>query len=168
MLFRYTDLSKQKFGRLQPLKKIGTKHDCALWLCGCRCGNYTEKSSGELTRKTKPRTSCGFCQDHIRYPKEYLAWRNMKSRCSSPEDRSYKDYGAKGIEVCVFYREDFLNFLEDVGLAPSPLHTIDRIKSDKNYESGNCRWVTRDIQNLNKSNVHSAFSKLKLRLKTCP
>lgn len=160
---RYNDLSKQKFGRLQPLRKIGTKHDCALWLCGCFCGNYTEKTSGELTRKTKPRTNCGFCLDHEKYPKEYLAWRNMKSRTDNPKDKSYKDYGAKGIKVCIFYREDFFNFLLDVGLAPSLEHTVDRKESNKDYEPGNVRWVTRTIQSLNRDNVHSALSKLKLR-----
>jgi hypothetical protein len=160
---RWNDLSKQKFGRLQPLKKIGTKHDCALWLCGCRCGNYTKKSSGELTRRTAPRTSCGFCQDHIKYPKEYIAWRNMKGRCDNPKDKSYKYYGAKGIKVAEYFREDFFNFLEHVGLAPSSEHTIDRIKSTKNYEPGNIRWATRTIQSLNRDINYTLESRLKLK-----
>lgn len=160
---RYNDLSRQKFGRLQPLRKIGTKHDCALWLCGCLCGNYTEKTSGELTRKTNSRTSCGFCQDHLRYPKEYIAWKNMRRRCSDPKDKSYKDYGAKGITVCVFYKEDFFNFLLDIGLAPTPDHTVDRIKNDIGYEPGNIRWTTRLVQSLNRDNVHTALAKLRLR-----
>jgi hypothetical protein len=88
----------------------------------------------------------------------------MKGRCSNPNDNSFKDYGALGIEVCEYYRLDFFNFLIDVGLAPSAAHTIDRIDSKKNYEPGNLRWVTRDIQNLNKKNVHTAIAKLKLRL----
>lgn len=161
---KYAPLNLKTFGRLKPLQKIGTKHDCALWLCGCRCGNYTEKSSAELTRTKNPRTSCGFCLDHERYPKEYVAWRNIKARCQNPADKSYPDYGAKGIDMCKEWREDFLNFLEYVGLAPGPEYTIDRINSTKNYEPGNVRWATRAIQNLNRCNVWTANAKLKLRL----
>jgi hypothetical protein len=163
---RYIDLRSKQFGRLKPLRHIGTKWDCALWLCGCRCGNYTERCTSELCRTKRPITSCGFCLDHERYPKEYIAWRNMKTRCSNENSKDYKNYGAKGIEVCVFYREDFFNFLEDVGLAPGEEYTIDRKDSAKNYEPGNVRWATRTVQSLNRDNIHSALSKLKLRLLT--
>ena len=161
---RYALLSLKTFGRLKQIEKIGTKHDSALWLCGCRCGNYSEKSSGELTRKKNPRTSCGFCLDHERYPKEYIIWRNIKSRCQNVNDKSYQDYGAKGIDMCREWREDFLNFLEYIGIAPGPDYTLDRIDSTKHYEPGNVRWATREIQNLNKCNVNTLRAKLKLRL----
>lgn len=43
----------------------------------------------------------------------------------------------------------FQAFYEDVGPRPSIAHSIDRIDVDGNYEPGNCRWVTRDVQSQN-------------------
>lgn len=160
---RYKNHTGKRYGRLTPLRKIGTRHDCALWLCGCYCGNYTEKATSEFARSKNPRTSCGYCLDHVRYPKEYIAWRNIKARCTNKDDKSYSEYGAKGIDMCVEWRLDFLDFLLHIGLAPTPDHTIDRIDSTKNYEPGNVRWATRSIQNLNKSNITHLRSLNKLQ-----
>jgi len=158
---KYVNHAGKVFGRLTALRKIGTKHECALWLCGCLCGAYTEKSTGELCRRKDPRTSCGFCQDHLAYPKEYLAWRNMKGRCDNPNDNSYSDYGARGITVCMAWRLEFFDFLIHIGLAPGPEYTVDRIDNNKGYEPGNVRWATRTIQNLNKRNITSVEAKRK-------
>lgn len=40
----------------------------------------------------------------------------------------------------------FKNFYEDMGIRPSATHSIDRINNEGNYESGNCRWATKDEQ----------------------
>lgn len=89
----------------------------------------------------------------MRYSKEYVAWDHMKRRCSNPQDKHYKNYGAKGISVCERWRISFSNFLKDMGKAPSDSHSIDRFP-DKygNYEPGNCRWATMHEQQSNKTN----------------
>jgi hypothetical protein len=66
----------------------------------------------------------------------------MKRRCHTPTDASFPRYGGRGIVVCARWRESFEAFLADVGLRPSPTHSIDRIKSEGNYEPGNVRWAT--------------------------
>jgi len=75
----------------------------------------------------------------------------MHSRCRDVRDRSYPDYGGRGIRVCERWSGEngFVNFLADIGEKPSPEYSIDRIENDGDYEPGNCRWATRTEQNRN-------------------
>lgn len=79
---------------------------------------------------------------------EYRAWHAMNQRCHNPNLPNYKDYGERGIQVCDRWRGDFRNFIEDMGEKPEPkeLYSLDRIDNDGNYEPGNCRWTTMDVQ----------------------
>ena len=76
-------------------------------------------------------------------------WERMKARCHSPTDLSYCDYGGRGITVCDEWRNDFWQYVADIGLPPGPGLTVDRIDNDGNYEPGNVRWATRSQQALN-------------------
>lgn len=73
---------------------------------------------------------------------EYRVWCAIKQRCLNPEAPSWADYGGRGITVCERWLE-FPNFLADMGVRPSPKHSIDRFPdNDGNYQPGNCRWAT--------------------------
>lgn len=92
--------------------------------------------------------------------KEWSAWDHMKRRCGNPNDASYKWHGAKGITVCDRWLHSFENFLQDVGLAPSPKHSLDRFPNQKgNYEPGNVRWATAKEQanNMSSNRIIEAF-----------
>ena len=82
----------------------------------------------------------------------YQTWASMKNRCTNESHRNYDIYGGKGIRVCDRWMR-FKNFLEDMGEKPSPRHTLDRIDSNGDYESANCRWADSFVQGQNTSRV---------------
>ncbi|MBB6446459.1 hypothetical protein [Bacillus benzoevorans] len=80
----------------------------------------------------------------------------MKGRCNNPNDKKYKDYGARGIKVCDRWENSFENFLKDIGKRPSLKYSLDRIDVNGNYEPSNCRWADSVQQARNKrSQTHS-------------
>lgn len=80
---------------------------------------------------------------------EYNVWISMRRRCMCETDKSYPDYGGRGITICRRW-DSFPAFLEDMGKRPSLDHSIDRIDNNAGYYPGNCRWATRSQQQKNK------------------
>lgn len=85
--------------------------------------------------------------------KEYRTWRNVKSRCRRPGDSRYHRYGGRGIQMCDRWADSYVNFLSDMGRAPSKNHSIERIDNDGDYEPSNCKWATNEEQNKNKKST---------------
>lgn len=79
-------------------------------------------------------------------------WYRMVRRCTSASEISYKNYGARGIEVCSEWLDPavYIRYVETVlGPKPGSNYSIDRIDNDGDYRPGNIRWATRSIQNGN-------------------
>jgi len=84
----------------------------------------------------------------------YRVWQSMLDRCLNANCTAYKNYGGRGIKVCDRWRDDFANFLADVGERP-PGRELDRYpNNDGNYEPGNVRWATVEENQNNKRTNH--------------
>ena len=81
---------------------------------------------------------------------EYTAWCNMRSRCYKKTNKAYGNYGGRGIRVCDKWNKSFVAFYEDMGDKPTPDHSLDRVDVNGDYEPGNCRWATAEVQANNK------------------
>lgn len=76
---------------------------------------------------------------------------HMKDRCHNSNSDMYKYYGARGIEVCLEWRNSYNTFKEwALSNGYSEELTIDRIDNNKGYCPANCRWVTMKEQSRNK------------------
>jgi hypothetical protein len=151
------DISDQKFGRLTVLRRDPS--DSRKWICRCDCGTERPFASGRLRAGRSQSCGCLRVESTIRKNKDtakhgksttkaYGVWRAMIQRCTDVNCRSYKNYGGRGITVCARWFT-FENFYEDMGDPPEGLE-IDRENNDGNYEPGNCRWVTRKVNSMNR------------------
>lgn len=84
---------------------------------------------------------------------EYHAWQHMKGRCYRANDSSYPRYGARGIGVCSRWLNSYENFVADVGIRPSPAHSLHRKDNNGNYEPSNVVWATKEEQNRNQTST---------------
>lgn len=148
------DIAGQKFSRLTAVEYVKGSR----WRCLCECGNTHETSTGHLMSGIVRSCGCLVRDTLVKrnsthgHPRDrtYWSWSHMLQRCLNQSDKSYADYGGRGITVCDEWLR-FEAFFADMGDKPPGL-LLDRIDNSCGYYNGNCRWTTRIVQNNNKRN----------------
>lgn len=141
------------FGRLTVMAEAApyqppTGKRQAQWLCACECGEETIVRGSLLRRGISKSCGCLRLEVLARSARThglsshsaFSSWRAMVRRCTDPNDVSYDDYGGRGITVCERWMS-VAKFIADMGERPAGT-TLDRIKNERGYEPGNCRWAT--------------------------
>lgn len=77
--------------------------------------------------------------------KVYQVHSAMKKRCNCPTDKSYANYGGRGITYDPYW-ENFQGFWDDMGGAYEEGLTLDRIDVNGDYCKENCRWIPKARQ----------------------
>lgn len=150
----------EKFNLLTVIEDAGrNSKGRRLVKCKCDCGNTIICILYNLNRNAK---SCGcihhrnkYATKEIRstplYEKIISLWRNIKSRCYNKKNKSYVNYGMRGIEMCEDWRYSFISFYNWCianGFAGNL--ELDRIDNNSGYFPKNCRFVTKSENQRNK------------------
>jgi len=133
-------------------------------ICKCICGKTIEPRFYYVRKKIqkscgcmgKPRLTHGYSKTKL-----YKCYNDMIHRCKFPNDKSYKNYGGRGITVCKEWSEDFLTFrfqmrkkyLNAKRKYKGERITIERIDNNKGYYYHNCTFIPRRLQIKNRRNT---------------
>ena len=168
------------------LERLTVTERDGIWaVCDCKCGTTGFRTRAQNI-KAKSTKSCGCFKREVDREKTikrnranathrmghgqnltYNNWYAMISRCTMPGSKSYNKYGAIGIVVCRFLKEDPRNLVATIGNRPAPYYTIDRFPIyNGNYTCGQCeecktnswplnvRWATRKQQSENRGDFN--------------
>ena len=152
------DIKGKRFGKLIAIERVKNVGKKVSWKCLCDCGKETIVLTTNLT--TNRIKSCGCLKNqklierstkhNQRHTKLYEVWKTMKQRCFNSNNKSYHNYGGRGIIVCDEWKDNYQAFYEwSMNNGYKEGLSIDRINNDGNYEPSNCRWADRFTQNNN-------------------
>lgn len=163
------DLTGEKIGSWTVIERgPKTKSGSLTWKCKCDCGTVNNVLAQSLrsgkskgchaclwNRQLHPRAHTDGSRRWIdnKETKVYRRWRSMKERCNNPNNKSYKNYGGRGIYVCNEWNASFQAYFDYVSKLDhfgEEGYTLDRIDNNKGYEPGNVRWATKSEQERNK------------------
>lgn len=145
------------FGRLTVLELAGrSKHGKPLVICHCSCGSTLTVVYPSLTNKVTKSCGCLKIENagksltthgKTKTP-EYKIWKGIWQRCTNPNRAQYDKYKHR---IPPDEWRDFEIFLRDMGLRPTPKHSIERKNNTLPYSSDNCVWATAKEQSANTS-----------------
>lgn len=159
------DITGEVYGQLTAISNTGKQNanGCYIWNFKCSCGELLEREIGNL-RHRRESAKCDACNSIAtsgrmathRTPKGdkvYKSWCKIKERCFNPNDKSYKDYGGKGVTMYPAWINDFVAYRDHVGTPPKDglRYSIDRLDNNIGYFPNNLRWATDELQARNKT-----------------
>ena len=158
------------YGYIEVLEMTNErKRGYVVYKCKCnKCGRIFNNSIEHYRKRANAGISTMTCGCYDRHYNNFYKnglsntrlryiYDNMKSRCCNKNNKSYKNYGGRGITICKEWLDkekgfdNFYNWAIKNGYKKDL--SIDRINVNGNYEPNNCRWATFDEQINNRTNT---------------
>lgn len=158
------DYTGEKFGKWTVNGKAPNHitrggYPVSMWDCVCECGTRRAVRGNDLRLGKSVSCGCSLAENpaarkhgaagsHL-----YKVYYGMKARCYNPNNKNYKHYGGRGIEICEEWRsfEAFAEWADKSGYAEGL--TIERKDVNEGYCPQNCCWITQKEQTRNKRNT---------------
>lgn len=160
------DIIGKKFGTLTVLEHKGTNnYKQNVFLCRCDCGNeLLRRYSAILQTKSNTCPNCRSKYRDINETKEfkhlYSVWMDIANRTNKNHKHNRSCYKQHSIEMCKEWKDSFRNFYNwamqngykyEKLLNGFSKYTIDRIDPYQGYCPENCRWITIQDQQRNRT-----------------
>ncbi len=163
-MWRKNDYTGKKFGKWTVIGKAPNHITCggypvSMWDCVCECGTRRAVRGNDLRLGKSVSCGCSLVENptarkhgaagsHL-----YKVYYGMKARCYNPNNKNYKHYGGRGIEICKEWQsfEAFAEWADKSGYAEGL--TIERKDVNGDYCPQNCCWITQREQTWNKRNT---------------
>lgn len=118
-------------------------------LCKCFCGNEFITQTTKLNQGRIKSCGCKKIKHSLSSHRLYDVWYQMIQRCNNKNNKSYINYGARGITVCDRWLS-VENFIDDMYPSFKEGLSLDRKDNNKGYSPDNCKWEISTIQAVNK------------------
>jgi len=157
---RLIDLRGKRFGKWTVRTQAGNSpKGAALWECICECGTVRTVIGSDLRNGKSASCGCvkieivgslnrthGGSKSHLHH-----AWKNMRARCTNPNNHGYKYYGARGILICPEWSsyESFRDWALNNGYRAGL--TLERVDVNGGYGPENCSWIPKEDQSKNRT-----------------
>lgn len=157
-------MAGQTFGSLRVLGRSEkhTSRGVVWWRCLCaRCGELSDRAGADLRAAARRPNgvTCHCAWGHwnkkhgMTNTRPWRIWSNAKERTQNPKSKDYKNYGARGIDMCAEWADSFDAFWRDMSATYEDHLTLERIDVNKGYCKENCRWATFQEQAVNRRNT---------------
>lgn len=164
------DLTNERFGSLVAIRlEKYVPNSGNFWLCRCDCGKEcsvvvrslrygSTRSCGCLSKANYFKRTHGFTSRRVHNEKVFhRKWCSMFQRCYNPKNKSFKDYGGRGIVVVKRWHK-FENFRDDMYTEfvshfenhGSRNTQLERRDNNASYSRENCLFTTSKKQMRNR------------------
>lgn len=152
-LINPSDYIGKKFNKLTVVEYVDVRGSHRLFKVVCDCGNERVIRLDHMKKGETKSCGCYGLQKNIIHGlkgnKIYNLWKGIKRRCYNKNEKSFKNYGGRGIKICEEWKDDPMAFFNWANGRHKEGLQLDRKDNNMDYSPENCRFVTSKMNTRN-------------------